>query len=639
MSLKPMLMACVFAPLAFGVALADDAQPATPAFSMDAAKTAPQIDAGATAADAKTADDVKTTDDREPDLSALRYYAHSHDLNRVAAEIRRIKADNPTWNPPDDLYADPKTLVDEGPLWQLYVKKDYAGVDAKIAEMKQVHPNWTPSHDFTQKYAHAKTADLIVAKYADKQWSAIVELATNQEGIVNCNEIDLSWRIAEGFARSGDEDKAADIYGFLLNSCTNQAARLGTAMKAAEVLTKPAKVEQVMALGKKRPDGTNEFAGIVEGRIRADLGDFAAAKTKTPVAPDRIEAFEKTTLASKKWEDELLLGWYYRKTKETEKALAWTKAAYEGDANVKTAEAYALALREGFHFDDAEKLSYEWRDKGEQFRQLYIDIVSTSITAHGHDADVVRRQSEQETLAQVPVEKELTGSKGTVYGRALDKPMVYCGPQRPLTPEEIARLERFKTEVETAKSALGAQAMGWRLYEANMPTDAAFWFEHSMVWAPNEPAATGLAVTARRLNRLAVYREILAKYGQTYPALLALNGRQRTCMNAGLAKATSAPTTLFSSVTALPATAPTATSSLAATQNPVMPVTDANGSLTPSDVTMTEQRAAVETIPTTAPVYHRPVHRRIARRTYATPRYEYSPSTSEPGVNGVMYGG
>jgi len=641
MSVKHMLLACVFAPLAIGAARAQDwnatANPAPPPIPAPAATPTSSFAPNATTVTAAK------SDEKGPELNALRYYAHGRDLNRVAAEIRRIKLDYPSWTPPEDLYADEKPRVDEQPLWDLYLKKDYAGIDAKMAEMKEANPAWTPTHDFTDKFAHAKALATIIAKSDDKQWNDVVETATNQDGLVNCNEIDLAWRIAEGFARTGNEARATDIYGFILNSCTNAAARMGTVQKASDVLTDPAKVDQLIAMGKKKPDGTNEFASIVEGRIRADLGEFAAAKSTTPVAPERLAAFEKTTTASKKSEDALLLGWYYRKTKDREKALNWTRIAYQGDANVKTAEAYALALREAYNFDDAEKLTYEWRDKGDQFRKLYIDIVSTSITAHGHDAEIMRRQSEQETLAQAPVQKELTGSKGDVYGQAFDRPIVYCGPQRPLTPPEIERLSRFKVEVETDKSALGGQAMGWRLYEANLPTDAAFWFEHSMVWAPNAPAAVGLAVTAKRFHQFGVYRSLLAKYGATYPELLALNGKQRNCMTdqGGVANGgAAAPGRLFSSLSALIApTAPVAatngyasqTSALAPTMGsaPTVPATtvaptaefaapvatvtgayapkDPNGLLTPSDVNPAEIRAAAET----------------PEPTYATPRHHY----------------
>jgi hypothetical protein len=637
MSVKHMLLACVFAPLALSAAQAQTWNATSDTSMAPVPAPSPAASSGLDAAAAPAVAVAKTAD-KGPELNALRYYAHSRDLNRVAAEIRRIKLDYPNWNPPEDLYTDEKPRVDEQPLWDLYLKKDYAGVDAKMAEMKAANPAWIPTHDFSEKFAHAKASATIAAAYDQKQWNDVVATATHQDGLVNCGEIDLAWRIAEGFARSGDEAKATDIYGFILTSCTNAAARMGTVQKASDVLTDPAKFDQLVAMGKKSSDGSNEFAPIVEGRIRADLGEFAAGKSTTAVSPERVAAFEKATIASKKADDALLLGWYYRKTRDHEKALNWTRTAYQGDANVKTAEAYALALREAYNFEDAEKLTHEWRDKGDQFRKLYIDIVSTSITSHGHDAEIMRRQSEQETQAQAPVQKELAGSKGDVYGQAFDRPMVYCGQQRPLTPAEIERLLRFKVEVETDKSALGGQAMGWRLYEANLPTDAAFWFEHSMIWAPNAPAAVGLAVTAKRFHQLGVYRALLAKYGATYPELLAISAKQRNCVNdqGGVASNRSAPGRLFSSITQL--TAPTEpaggtnpgyaslTGGSAALQEPAPVVAtalplamgaapkDPNGLLTPSDVNPTEIRAAVETPERT----YTPRRRHIVRRHLAT---------------------
>ena len=640
MSVKQMLLACVFAPLAIGAARAEEWQP-TPKAVVPLATPAPSATPSATDAAPSIA---ARADGKGPELNALRYYAHSRDLNRVAAEIRRIKLDYPNWNPPEDLYSDEKPRVDEQPLWDLYLKKDYAGIEAKMAEMKQANPDWTPTHDFTDKYAHAKASAEVIAKSDDKQWSDVVAVATSQDGLVNCNEIDLAWRIAEGFARTGDEAKATDIYAFILTSCANQPARMGTVQKASEILTDTAKVDRLIAMGKKKPDGTNEFAPIVEGRMRADIGGFAAGSSTTAAPAESVAAFEKVATTGKKPEDALLLGWYYRKVGDRDKALQWTRIAYQGDANPKSAEAYALALRESYHFDDAEKLTYEWRDKGDQFRKLYIDIVSTSITAHGHDAEIMRRQSEQETQAQAPVRTDAAGGVTEVYGQTLDRPMVYCGPQRPLTAADIERLMRFKVEVEADKSALGAQALGWRLYEGNRPTDAAFWFEHSMVWSPNAPAAVGLAVTAKRFHQFGVYRALLAKFGSAYPEILALNGKQRACGTADGNVATAVPASgrLFSSVFALAVpVAPAAGTKdgLASETLPPAPATGATspvalpaaapapavtGNLAPSDVNPTEVRAAAET---PAPSYEnrRRSHRQWTRPVAATPELRPQP--------------
>ena len=512
MSLKRVLLACAIAPLAFGVAFADE-------FKFN---SAPAAVSEATA--------QFKTDDHAPDLTALRYYAHSHDSNRVAAEMRRIRADYPGWSPPDDLFSE-TPAVNEQPLWDLYKKQDFAGVEAKIAEMKQANAGWAPSRFFMNLYAHAKTSQAIVTASDAKQYSEIVKLATAQDGMVSCGELDLAWRVAEGFARSGDEDKAFQIYRFLLTTCNLDKERLATAEKAFEVLTAQDKIDALMALGKKTGDGASEFADLRWNSMRAALGGYAAGTSTTSVEAGRLTPFEVAVKASHNGKDQLLLGWYYRKIRDRQHALDWMRIAYATNPNENSAEGLALAQREAFKFDEAEATAYEWREKNDKFRKMYIDIVSTSITAHGHDADIVRKQSESYTAQQVPVTKPLEGSNGSVYGQALDKPLVYCGQQRPLTQPELERLTRFKAEVEIEKSALGSQAMGWRLYEASLTRDAALWFSHSMLWAPNEPAAVGLAVTARRMNRLDAYRALIAKYGTAYPQLLALNSGVRGCSN------------------------------------------------------------------------------------------------------------
>ena len=82
MSVKHMLLACVFAPLAIGEARAQEWNATSSTSTSTSALRAPAVPpaSGSKAAAAATA-----TDGKGPELNALRYYAHGRDLNRVAA--------------------------------------------------------------------------------------------------------------------------------------------------------------------------------------------------------------------------------------------------------------------------------------------------------------------------------------------------------------------------------------------------------------------------------------------------------------------------------------------------------------------------------------------------------------------------
>ena len=61
------------------------------------------------------------------DLSALRYFASHNDLGRVSSEIRLLRAKHPDWEPPQNLFSEVASGVDEKPLWDLLSRRDFVG--------------------------------------------------------------------------------------------------------------------------------------------------------------------------------------------------------------------------------------------------------------------------------------------------------------------------------------------------------------------------------------------------------------------------------------------------------------------------------------------------------------------------------
>src|SRR5919107_5697699 len=87
------------------------------------------------------------------DESALRYFASQGDTRRVNAEIARLRALYPNWTPPSDLSqlsggaaaAAPDPLVER--LWNLYREDRIAEVRAAIAERQAADANWKPPEE------------------------------------------------------------------------------------------------------------------------------------------------------------------------------------------------------------------------------------------------------------------------------------------------------------------------------------------------------------------------------------------------------------------------------------------------------------------------------------------------------------
>jgi cellulose synthase operon protein C len=80
-------------------------------------------------------------------------------------------------------------------------------------------------------------------------------------------------------------------------------------------------------------------------------------------------------------------------------------------------------------------------------------------------------------------------------------------------------LRRFAEVVLKEKSALGAQALGWRFVARGNLKSADEWFQRSVGWEDNEGGVIGTAVIASRLKQNARLQSIKAKYLAHYPDL------------------------------------------------------------------------------------------------------------------------
>jgi tetratricopeptide (TPR) repeat protein len=77
-------------------------------------------------------------------------------------------------------------------------------------------------------------------------------------------------------------------------------------------------------------------------------------------------------------------------------------------------------------------------------------------------------------------------------------------------------MKRYADFVMSARSALGAQALGWYSFNARQTQAAAAWFETSLSFEANENAALGLAFAYRKLADRAAFARVIATYGAQF---------------------------------------------------------------------------------------------------------------------------
>lgn len=403
------------------------------------------------------------------DESALRYFASQGDTRRVDAEIARLRALYPNWTPPGDLSQlssgpvvarDP--LLDQ--LWTFYTEDRLAEARAAIAERQASDPQWKPPQDLTTALETAEARRRLVNASDNAQWRTVLSVATETPSLLTCASVDVLWRVAEAFAKTDQPNRTTDVYTYLLTNCTNPAERLGTLQKALTLLPEQ-RVGELLKFERKGPDDPDNFSAIRDELARRRV-ERASGDGKLTASAEDLAAVERLAEGSTAPGNALLIGWYSYHHANPDKALQWFKTALDRDGGPKAAEGYALTLRALNRLGEAEAFAYEWRDRSADNLRAYLDIATA-------------------LLSQDP-------------------------PPR-LEPAVVARIVPV---VNQQRFAAGAQALGWYAYNTGQVSTARAWFRTALSWkADDEPSAYGLALATQRLNDRAGFSAIVTQWG------------------------------------------------------------------------------------------------------------------------------
>ena len=245
-------------------------------------------------------------------------------------------------------------------------------------------------------------------------------------------------------------------------------------------MTSPEGLDELIKMGKRRPDGRSEFEQVRLDLVRRRIGAAASGNSTERPAQADIDAVAAHAAGSDGQADADLLGWYAYTHKDFVGAQKWFRTAMSDGPDPKAAEGLVLALRDSGDADQAHKLAVENAGLGEGNRKLMVEALSASLT---------------DSKAVAP------------------------------SAMELGALTKAADEM---KSADAAQALGWHFYRANELALADNWFHKSADWTASEPAAIGLVVTARRLHHDRDYATLIAKYAATYPKVAQLESLMRS---------------------------------------------------------------------------------------------------------------
>ncbi|MDH0616340.1 MULTISPECIES: cellulose synthase [unclassified Agrobacterium] len=447
--------------------MAQVTQPATPPVTVPATEPLPMTQAGGQAPQTQTAQapaprtpQPASADMPEVDLSALRYFAARGDTQRLQAEIARLRTLYPNWTPP----ADPLAIPENGDprldaMWQLYTDGRYAEVRKAIADRQQAEPGWQPPDNLIGMLSLAEARQRLVNASDLKQYATVVDTAANNPGLLTCGEVDVLWRVADAFANTDRMGRARDAYLYILNNCTVASDRLATVQKASALL--PAEMmDELLAREKPGADGQLEFEPVKNDLARQFVAK-AGEKEGVAVPSAYLMRLQRLAETDKLASDALLLGWYNIRQKNMAEAEKWFRKAREEEDSASVSQGLALALIDRNEPREAEDVMYKWRKASD-------DALATYLAA-------------------------------TANLLALEPSVVL--------PPDV--LQRIAAETVARKDAATAQQFGWYSLAFRQTPLALQWFSTALGWKPDdEPSAYGMAVSYHDLRNLAGLRGI-----------------------------------------------------------------------------------------------------------------------------------
>jgi tetratricopeptide (TPR) repeat protein len=218
------------------------------------------------------------------DLRALRFYIQENETEAIAAELRRLSIEFPGWIPPDDLTQllrlEPSTEIDA--IYARIAANDIGGARRILTETQAEYPDWTPPADLVGSLQTAEAQIAFDRAIASRDLAAAVQTGVANPGLLRCNRINNTWRLAELQAAQGNQSAALAAYGQILSTCSNPPDLVATLEKANAVAT----TEQLRAL----INATSLRLPAVAGQLEALETRLLAGRGEAPATPDAAAA-------------------------------------------------------------------------------------------------------------------------------------------------------------------------------------------------------------------------------------------------------------------------------------------------------------------------------------------------------------
>ncbi|PZX54472.1 hypothetical protein LX76_02119 [Cereibacter changlensis] len=230
------------------------------------------------------------------DLEALNYYVGSNDTTAAEAELRRLRAQFPGWQPPADLsrlrQTQPTAEIDR--IYREIASGNLTGARKTITDTQAAFPSWTPPDEMTRllETSEAQAAFDNAVRSGNSQQA--VEIARRSPQLLRCDRVNNAWQLAEMQQSVQDTTAAVQTYRGIINSCPGLPEVTATLQKA-DAVASAAQMADLFAVARGRFAGSAAELVVLETRLQAGRGQTptatapAAAPARTATAPRPAE--------------------------------------------------------------------------------------------------------------------------------------------------------------------------------------------------------------------------------------------------------------------------------------------------------------------------------------------------------------
>lgn len=243
-------------------------------------------------------------------------------------------------------------------LWQWMRLGEYDKAESKIAEMRNLYPEWQPPAKMLELLGDARSKRELDRAVATQNWDAVVKLSERQPGFFSCEKYYNLWALADARYAAGNTDEVHRIYNDMMDGCRSEDVRVSTFQRAEQQLPLSAMVA-MLETEKARSNNRlskSALARLDDEMLRASVLE-ASRNGDDETILAAIPTLSPTVIKEKDAGFALIFGWTEYRQENYAEAERWFTNAHNWKPSGETIQAVATIKGQMGHLDEAEALA------------------------------------------------------------------------------------------------------------------------------------------------------------------------------------------------------------------------------------------------------------------------------------------